>query len=112
MGSTSNALDKGGENFKKLYESSDVNKRNRNGQTSSGLYSLFVPMEWNYEGYIDSYGLPVFDTPKKPIKGIDNEDIDIGVISHWENEVDGLKEDQDGLNDTLLEMKQKNLCLI
>ena len=99
MGSTSNALDKGGENFKKLYESSDVNKRNRNGQTSSGLYSLFVPMEWNYEGYIDSYGIPVFDTPKKPIKGIDNEDIDIGVISHWENEVDGLKDDQDGLNE-------------
>ena len=99
MGSTSNALDKGGENFKKLYESSDVNKRNRNGQTSSGLYSMFVPMEWNYEGYIDSYGLPVFDTPKKPIKGIDGEDIDIGVISHWENEVDGLKDDQDGLNE-------------
>ena len=99
MGSTSNALDKGGENFKKLYESSDVNKRNRNGQTSSGLYSMFVPMEWNYEGYIDSYGLPVFDTPKKPIKGIDGEDIEIGVISHWENEVDGLKDDQDGLNE-------------
>ncbi len=99
MGSTSNALDKGGENFKKLYEASDVNKRNRNGQTSSGLYSMFVPMEWNYEGYIDSYGLPVFDTPKKPIKGIDGEDIEIGVISHWENEVDGLKDDQDGLNE-------------
>ena len=99
MGSTSNALDKGGENFKKLYEASDVNKRNRNGQTSSGLYSLFVPMEWNYEGYIDSYGLPVFDTPKKPIKGVDGEDIDIGVISHWENEVDGLHDDQDGLNE-------------
>jgi hypothetical protein len=99
MGSTSNALDKGGSNFKKLYESSDVTKRNRNGQTSSGLYSLFVPMEWNYEGYIDSYGVPVFDTPKKPIKGIDGEDIDIGVISHWENEVDGLHDDQDGLNE-------------
>jgi len=99
MGSTSNALDKGGENFKKLYEASDVNKRNRNGQTSSGLYSLFIPMEWNYEGYIDSYGFPVFDTPKKPIKGIDGEEIDIGVISHWENEVEGLKDDQDGLNE-------------
>jgi len=99
MGSTSNALDKGGENFKKLYEASDVNKRNRNGQTSSGLYSLFVPMEWNYEGYIDSYELPVFDTPKKPIKGIDGDEIDIGVISHWENEVEGLKDDQDGLNE-------------
>ena len=51
MGSTSNALDKGGDNFKKLYKSSDVTKRNRNGQTGSGLYSLFIPMEWNYEGF-------------------------------------------------------------
>ena len=33
MGSTSNALDKGGANFKKLYDASDVKKRNRNGQT-------------------------------------------------------------------------------
>jgi hypothetical protein len=50
MGSTSNALDKGGENFKKLYNDSDVGKRNRNGQTKSGLYSLFIPMEWNFNG--------------------------------------------------------------
>ena len=56
MGSTSNALDKGGTNFKKLYTSSDVTKRNKNGQTASGLYSLFIPMEWNYEGFIDEYG--------------------------------------------------------
>ena len=67
MGSTSNALEKGGSNFKKLYRDSDVTKRNRNGQTSSGLYSLFIPMEWNYEGFIDSYGLPVFDKPKKEL---------------------------------------------
>ncbi|MFY8248150.1 MAG: hypothetical protein ACOVJ5_00435, partial [Gloeomargaritales cyanobacterium] len=65
MGSTSNALDKGGENFKRLYNDSDVTKRNRNGQTSSGLYSLFIPMEWSYEGFIDTYGVPVFDTPEK-----------------------------------------------
>ena len=99
MGSTSNALDKGGANFKKLYDASDVTKRNRNGQTGSGLYSLFIPMEWNYEGYIDTYGFPVFDTPKKPVKSIDGTTIEIGVISHWENEVEGLKDDQDGLNE-------------
>ena len=99
MGSTSNALDKGGRNYKKLYDSSNVTKRNRNGQTSSGLYSLFIPMEWNYEGYIDTYGYPVFDTPKSPIKGIDDQEIEIGVIEHWENEVDGLKDDSDGLNE-------------
>jgi hypothetical protein len=57
MGSTSNSLDKGGENFKKLYYGSDVAKRNANGQTSSGLYSLFIPMEWNYEGFIDKWSI-------------------------------------------------------
>jgi hypothetical protein len=99
MGSTSNALDKGGRNYKKIYYDSDVTKRNRNGQTSSGLYSLFIPMEWNYEGYIDTYGYPVFDTPKQGIEGIDGQKIEIGVIEHWENEVDGLKDDPDALNE-------------
>ena len=99
MGSTSNALDKGGANFKKLYYASDVTKRNRNGQTSSGLYSLFIPMEWNYEGFIDSYGLPVFETPKDAVKDAQGDLITTGVIEHWENEVDGLKDDQDSLNE-------------
>jgi len=99
MGSTSNSLDKGGENFKKLYYASDVTQRNRNGQTSSGLYSLFIPMEWNYEGFIDAYGLPVFDSPKDKVKDPHGELIINGVIEHWENEVDGLKNDQDGLNE-------------
>ncbi len=99
MGSTSNALDKGGENFKKLYYDSDVEKRNANGQTRSGLYSLFIPMEWNYEGYIDSYGFPVFNTPKEAIEGPQGDLIDQGVIDYWQNEVDGLKSDQDGLNE-------------
>ena len=99
MGSTSNSLDKGGENFKKLYYASDVTKRNRNGQTSSGLYSLFIPMEWNYEGFIDAHGVPVFDTPSKPTEGPYGETIDVGVIEHWQNEADGLKDDQDALNE-------------
>jgi len=99
MGSTSNALDKGGENFKRLYENSNVAKRNRNGQTSSGLYSLFIPMEWNYEGFIDKYGVPIFDTPKKPVESIDKSEVDIGVIDYWQNEVEGLKTDQDALNE-------------
>ena len=99
MGSTSNSLDKGGENFKKLYYASDVTKRNRNGQTSSGLYSLFIPMEWNYEGFIDAYGVPVFDTPSEPTEGPYGETIDVGVIEHWQNEADGLKDDQDALNE-------------
>ena len=99
MGSTSNALDKGGDNFKKLYNDSDVTKRNRNGQTRSGLYSLFIPMEWNYEGFIDEFGRPVFDTPTRECYGPDGQLIDVGVIDHWQNEADGLRDDQDALNE-------------
>jgi len=99
MGSTSNALDKGGKNFKKLYYASDVTSRNRNGQTSSGLYSLFIPMEWNYEGFIDAYGVPVFNKPKGEVLDSNGDTISQGVIEHWENEVEGLKNDQDGLNE-------------
>ena len=99
MGSTSNALDKGGGNFKKLYNDSDVTQRNANGQTRSGLYSLFIPMEWNYEGYIDSYGFPVFNTPKEGVEDPQGTKITQGVIEYWDNEVEGLKSDQDSLNE-------------
>ena len=99
MGSTSNALDKGGDNFKKLYNDSDVTQRNRNGQTKSGLYSLFIPMEWNYEGFIDQYGQPVFNNPCDDVIGPDGELIDYGIIDHWNNEAEGLKNDQDALNE-------------
>ena len=99
MGSTSNALAKGGEEFKRLYNDSDVTKRNANGQTKSGMYSLFIPMEWNMEGFIDIYGMPVFRKPVKPIRGVDGEMIDNGAIDYWEAEVDSLKNDPDALNE-------------
>lgn len=99
MGSTSNALEKGGGNFKALFEDSRVSTRNSNGQTKSGMYSLFIPMEWNFEGYIDRYGFPVFRTPEKPVLGIDGGIIKIGAIDFWENEVSSLKNDPDALNE-------------
>ena len=99
MGSTSNALDKGGANFKKLFNSSDTSNRNRNGQTASGLYSLFIPMEWNYEGFIDEYGHPVFDTPTEEVLDTYGDVIEMGVIENWNNEADGLRNDQDALNE-------------
>ena len=99
MGSTSNALDKGGAQFKSLFEDSNPGERNANGQTKSGMYNLFIPMEWNFEGYIDEYGMPVFHTPKSPVKGVDGEKIKIGVIDYWENEVESLKSDADALNE-------------
>jgi hypothetical protein len=99
MGSTSNALEKGGNNFKDLYYDSDPGTRNANSQTKSGLYSLFIPMEWNMEGFIDRYGMPVFDSPDKPILGVNNEQIKQGAVDYWNNEVKSLKNDPDALNE-------------
>ncbi len=99
MGSTSNALSKGGQNFKNLYEDSRISTRNANGQTKSGLYSLFIPMEWNMEGFIDLYGMPVLRKPSQPVRGIDGNWIMNGAIDYWEAEVDSLKNDPDALNE-------------
>ena len=99
MGSTSNALNKGGDEFKKLYNDSNPVNRNANGQTKSGLYSLFIPMEWNMEGFIDRYGMPVFKKPAVPVLGVDGEMISNGAVDYWEAEVDSLKNDPDALNE-------------
>ena len=99
MGSTCNALNKGGDNFKKLFYDSDLTTRNQNGQTKSGLYNLFIPMEWNFEGYIDRYGMPVFNNPPTEVEGVDGESIFQGAIDYWKNEVESLKRDPDVLNE-------------
>jgi len=99
MGSTSNALSKGGQNFKDIYEESNVKYRNANGQTKSGLYAIFIPMEWNMEGFIDIYGHPVFNKPKEKIRGVDGNLISNGAIDYWDAEVDSLKNDPDALNE-------------
>ena len=99
MGSTSNALSKGGDNYKKLYEDSNIFNRNANGQTKSGMYSLFIPMEWNMEGFIDRHGMPVLRKPETPIVGVDGQDITNGAINYWEAEVESLSNDSDALNE-------------
>ena len=93
MGSTCNKQSDGGAEFKELYYDSDLRNggRNANGQTPTGMYSLFIPMEWNYEGAFDKYGYPIFDTPEEPILNEHGDYRDIGVIEEWENEINGLK---------------------
>ena len=49
-------------------------------------------MEWNFEGYIDRYGMPVLYTLRS-IVGVDGEEIYQGAISYWDNEVDSLGAD-------------------
>ena len=104
MGSTSNSLDKGGEQFKEIYENSDLRtaKRNANGQTSTGLYSLFINVFWNTEGCFDKYGTPIFDVAEgETVYNSEGDLMDKGSVQYWENDVEGYKfaNDQDGLNE-------------
>ena len=48
---------------------------------------------------MDKYGMPVFETPETPVDGFYNEKIKVGIIEYWNNEAEGLKQDQDALNE-------------
>ena len=101
MGSTSNKLDEGGEEFKQLYNDSDLRnvKRNAVGQTPSGMYGFFINALWNMEGFFDKYGWPVIETPEVPVEGVDGYDVDLGSKEFWQAEVDGLKHSPDKQNE-------------
>lgn len=99
MGTTVNSLEKGGESFKKIYYDSDVLKRNQNGQTVSGLYSLFIPMEHNYEGFIDEFGHGIVDDPESPVRTAEGDYKTIGAVTFWTNEAEALKKDPQALNE-------------
>ena len=94
MGSTSNKLDSGGQEFKDIYYSGDLRKVKRSalGRTPSGLYSFFINAYWNYEGTFDKYGWPVFETPENPVMGIDGNLIYMGSIESVRSEADNLRE--------------------
>lgn len=100
MGSTVNALKKGGQNFKDIaHDSNPKEKRNGNGQTKSGLYLFFIPMEDNFEGHIDEFGFPVYHDPVEPIIGEGGDLVTEGSIDYWERECQGLRGDSEGLNE-------------
>ena len=66
MPSTVNELSaQGGENFKKLWDDSDITNRDDNGETTSGLYRYFTPAYDGFEGFIDQYGNSDIEDAKK-----------------------------------------------
>ena len=54
VGSTVNPLDRGGTQYREMYYSSDVNERNANGRTKTGLYGVFIPAYDALEGFLTS----------------------------------------------------------
>lgn len=100
-GSTVNDMDKGGGEFKKVWDDSDYNERTGNDQTKSGLYRIFIPAEYNMRGFYDEYGYPIFQDPKKPIKNNEGRLMKIGAVTYLNNRRASLKNDSEKLNEEL-----------
>ena len=101
VGSTVNPLDKGGRQFRDLYDSSNPLERNENGRTKSGLYSIFIPSYDALEGFFDIYGIPVSEDPPKPTASNDGELITIGARTFLKNERKALVGDSYELNEVI-----------
>jgi hypothetical protein len=101
VGSTVNPMDKGGEEYKGLWEDSNPNERNNNGRTRSGLYRIFIPAYEALEGFFDKYGNAVVDNPKKEIEGVDGEPVDQGSRAYLKNERHSFKDDPSELNEII-----------
>lgn len=101
IGSTVNPLDKGGRNYRDLWDMSNPKDRNSNGRTKSMLYRIFVPAYEALEGFFDRYGNPVVENPDEAVMGIDGEEITIGAKTYLKNERKGLSGDSNELNETI-----------
>jgi hypothetical protein len=101
VGSTVNPMDKGGEEYKGLWQDSDPSERNNNGRTRSGLYRIFIPAYEALEGFFDKYGNAVVDNPKKEIEGVDGEPVDQGSRTYLKNERHSFKDDPSELNEII-----------
>ena len=99
MGSTANKLEDGGLEYKDIYYDSNVEEKDLNRRTKSGLYSLFIPSYDNLEGFIDKYGKSIINTPDKPVVGIDDIEINIGAKDYIKNRRDGLKNNTNALSE-------------
>jgi hypothetical protein len=101
VGSTVNPMNKGGEEYKGLWQDSDPNDRNNNGRTRSGLYRIFIPAYDALEGFFDKYGNPIVDDPEGEVIGVDGEVVDQGSRKYLKNERQSFKDDPSELNEII-----------
>jgi len=91
-GSTANASDKGGDEFKDIYNASKIHTRDEDTeQTESGLYSLFIPAEYNLSKFMDEFGHPILYDPPSPILNEKGKPVKKGAISHLRAKREQLK---------------------
>ena len=101
VGSTVNPMNKGGEEYKGLWEDSNPLERNQNGRTKSGLYRLFIPAYEAYEGFFDKHGNPIIEDPENPVQTIDGDYVEIGAKTYLKNERKSFKNNAKDLNEII-----------
>lgn len=85
IGSTVNPMKQGGEEFKKLYYSSLIEKRDDiTERTPSGLYSYFLPAHKNMTKFTDKYGVCHTEAPDKETFNVHGHPIKQGSVAFLE----------------------------
>lgn len=96
IGSTVGAMAKGGEQFEKMYISSDVTRRNDiTGMTASGLYSYFLPAQDNMTAFTDKYGVCHLEKPEKPTKNAKGKLIRVGSVEYLVSQEEAKRAESD-----------------
>lgn len=88
---TVNPPDKGGANYRVIWNDSDQGKADYLGQTITGLYRIIIPAYNGFAGYIGEFGESIWDTPTPEqtayLKTLDDcPDPHIGSKEYLENE--------------------------
>ena len=100
--STCNSQAKGGREFKEVYYASDARKRMENGRTATGMYSLFIPAEWNQEGGYDKFGYSIVDDPTYTIRNREGDYVKKGNLSRLIEKGESLKKQSAALYNEFL----------
>lgn len=90
MPTTCNPPTDGGAEYREVWEGSDQSKADYLGQSKTGLYRIFIPAYYGFDGYINKYGQSVWDEPtEEQMKLLMEEegcpDYTIGAKKYLEN---------------------------
>lgn len=82
--STVNPMNEGGQEYFDVWKNSDLEKRDGNGSTISGLYRIFIGSRFCMEGYFDQYGFSIVEDPDVPTLSDDGGYVSVGSTT-WLN---------------------------
>lgn len=92
---TVNPPEKGGKNYKKVWEDSNQADADEYGKTTSGLYRIFIGAAYGYEGWVGEFGESIINTPNPEQKDylvkIGCPAPSIGAIEYLDKEREKLK---------------------